>query len=85
MIQKITALSAAAGLMAQGMKVDLKGAASITIPGRTYNPASAGDWIAEGQAIPLRQPTIAPGPKLVPRKLGVLPDVQPGNGGSRQH
>jgi hypothetical protein len=72
LIQKITALSAAASLMTLGLKVDLTGVQSITIPGRTYNPASAGDWIAEGAAIPVRHPTIAPGPKLQPRKLGVL-------------
>jgi hypothetical protein len=71
-IQKLTGLSAAAGLMTQGVKVDLTGAGSITIPGRVYNPASAGDWIGEGMPIPMRQPVIALGPKLVPRKLGVL-------------
>jgi hypothetical protein len=59
LIQKITALSAAAGLMQLGMKVDLSGVASITIPGRTYNPQAAGDWIGEGQPIPVRRPTIS--------------------------
>ena len=72
LIQKITALSAAAGLMMLGAKVDLTGVQSITIPGRTYNPTSAGDWIAEGGVIPVRHPAVAPGPKLQPRKLGVL-------------
>jgi hypothetical protein len=72
LIQKITALSAAAGLMILGLKVDLTGVASITIPGKTYNPQAAGDWIGEGMPIPVRRPTIAPGPKLQPRKLGVL-------------
>ena len=72
LIQKITALSAAAGLMKLGLKVDFTGTKSITIPGRVYNPASAGDWIGEGAAIPVRHPTIAPGPKLEARKLAVL-------------
>ena len=72
LIQKITALSAAAGLMAKGIRVNLTGVGSITIPGRLYNPSSGGDWIAEGQAIPFRQPLISAGPKLEPRKLGVL-------------
>lgn len=72
LIQKITGLSAAAGLMAQGIRVDLSGVASITIPGRLYNPASGGDWIGEGQAIPFRKPILSPGPKLTPHKLGVL-------------
>ena len=72
LIQKITGLSAAAGLMMQGLRVDLSGVASITIPGRLYNPASGGDWIAEGAAIPFRKPILSPGPKLTPHKLGVL-------------
>jgi hypothetical protein len=72
LIQKITGLSAAAGLMVQGLKVNLSGVASITIPGRTYNPQSGGDWIAEGQPIPVRHPVITPGPTLTPHKLGVL-------------
>ena len=72
LIQKITALSAAAGLMMAGMKVDLSGLASISIPGRTYNPNAAGAWVGEGQPIPLRQPSIAAGPKLTPHKLAVL-------------
>jgi hypothetical protein len=72
LIQKITALSAAAGLMMLGMKVDLSGLASINIPGRTYDPTAAGDWIAEGAAIPFRKPSFLQGPTLAPRKLGVL-------------
>lgn len=72
LIAKITSMSAAAGLMMAGLKVDLTGLASITIPGRLYQPSIAGDWIAEGQAIPVRMPTLVMGPKLEPRKLGVL-------------
>src|SRR5262249_54417728 len=72
LIQKITALSAAASLMAVGLKIDLTGHASITIPGRKFNPASAGAWIAEGAPIPVRAPLILPGPKLQPRKLAVI-------------
>ena len=64
LIQKITALSAAAGLMKLGLKVDFTGTKSITIPGRTLTPAAAGDWIEEGAAIPVRHPTIAPDPNL---------------------
>jgi hypothetical protein len=72
LIQRITGLSAAAGLMQRGLQIDLSGVASVTIPARIYNPAAAGDWIGEGQPIMLRQPTIARGPKLAPRKLAVL-------------
>jgi hypothetical protein len=72
LIQKITGLSAAAALMEARVKVDLTGVASITIPGRKYNPASGGGWIAEGAPIPVKAPIIIPGPKLVPRKLAVI-------------
>jgi hypothetical protein len=72
LIQKITALSAAASLMQAALKVDLTGKGSITVPGRTYNPQSAGGWIGEGQPIPLREPPILGGPKLMPRKLAVV-------------
>ena len=72
LIQKITGLSAAAALMEAGVKVDLTGVASITIPGRKYNPASAGAWIAEGAPIPVKGPIIIPGPKLMPRRLAVI-------------
>jgi hypothetical protein len=72
LIQKITALSAAASLLQAGLKVDLAGKGSITIPGRKYDPTAAGGWIQEGAPIPFRQPLILPGPKLVPRKLAVL-------------
>jgi hypothetical protein len=72
LIQKITALSAAASLMDVGLKVDLTGLGSITIPGRSFNPATAGAWVGEGQPIPHRAPVILPGPKLMPRKLAVI-------------
>jgi hypothetical protein len=58
--------------MARGIRVDLTGVGSITIPGRLYDPAAAGDWIGEGAPIPMRYPIISAGPKLQPRKLGVL-------------
>jgi hypothetical protein len=77
LIQRLTALSAAANLMQRGLKVDLTGKGSITIPGRLYNPTAAGAWVAEGGAIPVRQPTILGGPKLVPRKLAVLSNSRP--------
>jgi hypothetical protein len=72
LIQKITALSAAASLMQAGMRIDFARRASVTIPGRSFAPQTAGGWIQEGAAIPFRQPPILAGPKLVPRKVAVL-------------
>jgi HK97 family phage major capsid protein len=72
LIQRLTALSAAANLMQAGMRIDFARRASITIPGRSFNPQSAGAWISEGSAIPFRQPPILAGPKLEPKKIAVL-------------
>ena len=72
LIQQITGLSAAAALMEAGTRIDLSGYASITIPGRLFNPSAAGSWVAEGQPITVRAPLLSQGPKLEPRKLGVL-------------
>jgi hypothetical protein len=72
LIQSITALSAGAALMESCTRVDLTGLASITVPGRLYNPASAGAWVAEGAPVPVRNPQLTQGPKLQPRKLVVL-------------
>jgi hypothetical protein len=73
LIQRITALSAGAALMARGMKVNLTGVASITIPGRVYNPSSPpGGWISEGAPIPVEKSSVVGGPRLEPRKLAVI-------------
>lgn len=54
LIQQITAQSAAAALMETGVRVDLSGVASITIPGCLYDPAAGGAWVPEGMPIPMR-------------------------------
>jgi hypothetical protein len=72
LIQKITALSAAASLMEVGVKVDLTNIGSISVPGRVFNPATAGAWVEEGQPIPVRATPILPRGKMAPRKLAVI-------------
>jgi hypothetical protein len=72
LVQSITALSAAASLMARGLKLDLTGRSQVSVPGRRYDPQMAGDWIAEGAPIPVRGGTVVPGPQLQPRKLAVI-------------
>ena len=72
LIQQITALSAAAALMEAGVRIDTSGYASVTVPGRLYDPTAAGAWIPEGAAIPVRIPLLTAGPQLVPRKLAVI-------------
>jgi hypothetical protein len=72
LIQKITALSAAASLIDAGLRVDLTNVASISIPGRTFSPSTGGAWVAEGQPIPVKSTPLIAGSKLAPRKLAVI-------------
>jgi hypothetical protein len=71
-LQSITSLSAAAGLIARGLHVDLDGIGSLRIPGRVVNPTLAGTWIAEGLAIPIRALTLFAGPTLTPKKVACI-------------
>lgn len=72
LLQEATVLSAAANLMARGLKVSLDGIASLRIPGRLADPALAVSWIAEGAPAPMRAPPLIAGPTLRPKKIGVL-------------
>src|SRR5262249_1768569 len=48
--------SAAAALIDRGLKIDLSGAVSATLPRAQTNPAPG--WIAEGSPIPVAQPAL---------------------------
>ena len=71
-IQALATLSAAAGLIQRGMKVDFAGRVSIRIPGRLLDANDAGFWLGEGQPIPVRNLRITSGPTLTPHKLLVI-------------
>ena len=71
-IMEIATLSAAAGLIQRGMKVDFAGRASIRVPGRIMDSTDAGAWIGEGAPIPVRNLRITSGPTLTPHKLLVI-------------
>jgi HK97 family phage major capsid protein len=72
LIMTLATLSAAAGLIQRGMKTDFAGRASIRIPGRLLDANDAGQWVAEGAPIPVRNLRITSGPTLTPHKLLVL-------------
>jgi hypothetical protein len=73
-IAAAASLSAAADIINRGTRVSFDNAASIRIPGRTFaaNNADAGQWIAEGAAIPVRALSFTSGVVLSPRKLAVI-------------
>jgi hypothetical protein len=71
-IAAITSVSAAAGLIARGMKFDFADYASIKIPGHLTDVNDAGSWLGEGQPIRVRQQRFNPGVTLAPRKLMVI-------------
>lgn len=72
LLQEMTALSAAANVMARGLKINLGRNASIRIPGRLVDPTLAVSWLAEGEPAPMRAPPLVSGPTLRPKKIGVL-------------
>jgi hypothetical protein len=72
-IEDIVAMSVAWRLeLAGALRVQMGNLSSVTVPGRSQNAANAGQWVQEGQAIPVRQQAIYPGAKLTPQKLACI-------------
>src|SRR5262249_14062159 len=71
-VMAISSLSAAAGLIQRGLKVDLGNFAQVKVPGRLLDANDAGSWVVEGQPARVRAQRITAGPALVPKKLVVL-------------
>lgn len=72
-IDALAPISVYAALTAQGSRFSFGRAGSIRLPGRGGTPGVdlAGDWIGEGNPIPVRQTTIRQ-VTLVPNKLAVI-------------
>jgi hypothetical protein len=71
-VQETVSMSVIGRLIAAGaLRIDLARSASVTVPGRSTTPASAGAWVAEGGVIPARQYNLL-GPTLRPHKLSVI-------------
>jgi hypothetical protein len=73
-IAAAASLSAAADVINRGTRVNFDSAGSIRIPGRTFaaSNADAGNWVGEGQPIPVKPLAFTSGLILEPRKLAVI-------------
>lgn len=71
-ISEITSTSAAAGLIARGMKLDFAGAAQLKVPGHLVDATDAGGFVAEEQAVRVRNQRYNSGITLTPRKMMVI-------------
>jgi hypothetical protein len=71
-ILSITVLSAAAGLIQRGMRIDLTGIGQVKLPRRTFDPTAAGGWVGESSAIRVRNLSVTAGATIAPRKMGVI-------------
>ena len=72
MVQSITSLSAAAEVIARGLKITMDHIAEHRVPGRVLNAAAAGMWVAEGGTAPARALAVSNAAILRPRRLSVL-------------
>lgn len=72
-VAEMITLSAAADLIARGLKIDLTGLASVAVPGRIVSATQGGAWCAEGSPIPVRGGSMTTaGCTLEPHKLAVI-------------
>jgi hypothetical protein len=70
-IEEIVSMSAVGRVMQTAFRVDLGRNASVLVPGRVTNAADAGQWVAEGAPIPVRQ-LLVTGAPLRPRKVACI-------------
>jgi hypothetical protein len=71
LVAAATTVSAAADLIARGLRVSLAGYSQITVPGRMVDAEHAGAWVREAGAIPVRMLNFS-AVVLEPRKLAVI-------------
>ena len=71
-VVEMATASAAASLVAAGMKLAFDGFATIHAPGRLVDSSDAGTWVSEGAPASLRVQRITAGTTLSPCKLVVL-------------
>lgn len=71
-LASLAPLSAAASLIAAGVRLPLGRAVEIKIPVRTGAPSTTVAWIGEGDPIPVRSYAINDNCVLAPRKFGLI-------------
>jgi hypothetical protein len=72
LLQSIVSISAGAALLTRALQINFDHLQSIRMPSRLVDPAYAGQWIAEGQAIPVFQYPVSAGKTLTPHRLSVI-------------
>ena len=70
-IEEIVAMSAIGRVMQNALRVDLGRYAAVVVPGRITNAADAGQWVVEGNPIPVRQLAVT-GQTLRPHKIACI-------------
>jgi hypothetical protein len=71
-IVEMASVSAAASLIAAGMKLNFDRYVSIHAPGRLVDSSDAGNWVSEGSPVSVRVQRVTAGTTLSPCKLIVL-------------
>jgi hypothetical protein len=72
LLQSIVSISAGAALLTRAQQIAFDRKQSIRLPSRLVDPAYAGVWSGEGQAIPVFQFPVSSGVTLTPHKLNVI-------------
>jgi hypothetical protein len=71
-VVEMATMSAAAALVAAGMKLSFDRFATVHAPGRLVDASDAGNWVSEGAPASVRVQRITAGTTLTPSKLIVL-------------
>jgi len=71
-VVEMASASAAARLIAAGMRLSFDGYATIHAPGRLVDSSDAGTWVAEGAPVSVRVQRITAGATLTPSKVAVI-------------
>jgi len=72
LVQSVTSLSAGAEVINRALQLNMDEIAEARVPGRVLNAAAAGQWVAEGAAVPVRAMSFTNAAILRPRKLSVI-------------
>lgn len=71
-LASLAPLSAAARLIAAGLRVNLKPGASTTFPARNGTPTATAGWIGEGEPINVKSFSLTDSCELAPRKFALI-------------
>jgi len=72
LVQSVTSLSAGAEIIDRALQLNMDEIAEARVPGRVLNAAAAGQWVAEGAAVPVRALSFTNAAILRPRKLSMI-------------